>query len=225
MISSPSRTLPQSSTKIARSASPSNATPNSAFSFRTIFASRSGCSAPASSLILRPFGLSLMTRTFAPGRAQLILDLLLDRIRELHPVVTEDLHAVVVERIVRRGDRDPGGGVGGAAEVRDRGRRHDADELRLAAALGDSRGERVGDLRPRFARVHAEEDRRMRAQPVRERLAEREDRRRIERVAMRFPADAVSAEQGSHSWFRSWSFPWPAVSGRSPPSPAPSPAR
>src|SRR5207248_2020142 len=57
----------------------------------------------------------------AAQRAQLVLDLFLDRVGELHPVVAEDLHAVVIERVVRRGDRDPRGGVGRLAKVGDRG--------------------------------------------------------------------------------------------------------
>ena len=47
----------------------------------------------------------------APERAELVLDLLFDRVGNLHPVMSEDLHAVIFERIVRRGDRETGGSV------------------------------------------------------------------------------------------------------------------
>ena len=82
----------------------------------------------------------------AANREQLVLDLFLDSIGELHPVVTEHLHAVVFERVVRRGDRDARRRVGDAAEIRDRGCRNDADETRFAAAVRDAGGKRARDL-------------------------------------------------------------------------------
>src|SRR3954453_23858139 len=95
---------------------------------------------------------------FPANRAQLVFDLLLDRVRNLHPVVSENLHAVVFERIVRGGDGDAGSGVRGAAEIGDGGSGNDADEDRSAAALLDSGRERARNFGTGLARVHSEQD-------------------------------------------------------------------
>jgi hypothetical protein len=65
---SPSRTVPVSSTKMARSASPSKATPRWARSRRTIRAIPSGWRAPHPALMLVPSGEARVTITRAPRR-------------------------------------------------------------------------------------------------------------------------------------------------------------
>src|SRR5262245_2192337 len=72
--------------------------------------------------------------------AKLVLQLFFTRVRDLHPVVAEDLHAVVFVRIVRGGDGNCRHGVGGATEIGDARRGNDADQDWRASLPGDSRG-------------------------------------------------------------------------------------
>ena len=82
------------------------------------------------------------------GRVEQRLDLLLGRVGELVAVAVEELDAVVLGRVVRRGDDDP--------EVerveRDRGRRQHAAEDAVAAGRDDAARERLLELDAR-ARV------------------------------------------------------------------------
>ena len=95
------------------------------------------------------------------------LDLLLLRVVELAPVAVEELDAVVLGRVVRRGDDDPEV----EREQRDRRRRQDPCQHRVPARGRDAAGEGALELRPGAARVAADEDRTA-ADPERGRPAE-----------------------------------------------------
>src|SRR4029077_16436113 len=88
-----------------------------------------------------------------------LLELVLDVVVELETGRIEDLQPVVLGRVVRGGDHDPGGELPGAGEERQRRRRHDPDpvdvdtEARRAAA--DPRHEHVA----RATGVLADDDR------------------------------------------------------------------
>ena len=62
-----------------------------------------------------------------------LLELLLERVVELEAVGVEDLEAVVVGRIVRGRDHDPGGERAGPGQVREGRGRHDADDVDVDA--------------------------------------------------------------------------------------------
>ena len=81
-----------------------------------------------------------------------------DGIRELHACVREKLYAVVVVRIVRGGNNDAGLKIILANEAGDAGRGDDASKSDGTTGLRESGGEKSGDVRAGFARVHADED-------------------------------------------------------------------
>ena len=87
------------------------------------------------------------------------LELVLDRVVELEAVVVEDLEAVVVGRVVRRRDHDPGRELARAGEEGEGRRGHDADLVDVGAqarrAGGDRRHEHVAGA----AGVLADDDR------------------------------------------------------------------
>ena len=95
------------------------------------------------------------------------LDLLLLGVGELSPVGLEELDAVVLGRVVRRGDDGPQV----LGEKGDRRSRQDSTENRGSACRGDSARERGLELRPRPARVAPHEDA-ARAAPESRRLSE-----------------------------------------------------
>ena len=82
------------------------------------------------------------------------LDLLLGRVAQLATVAVEELHAVVLGRVVRCGDDD----AEIEAEQRDRGCRDDARKHRRAACGCDAARERLLELLAGAARVAADED-------------------------------------------------------------------
>src|SRR5690242_10419725 len=93
----------------------------------------------------------------AAARARLVeqgLDLLLLVVGQLLTVAIEELDAVVLGRVVRRGDH--------AAEIerqqRDGRRRQDSGDDRIAAGRRDAPRERLLELDPRRARVTSDED-------------------------------------------------------------------
>ncbi len=136
------------------------------------------------------------------GGTEIVFDLLLDRIGQLHSVMAEDLHAVVFERIVGCGDRDGRHGIGDAAEIGNAGSGDHPDHDWLAAFRADAAGERADDLRPRLAGIAADKDLRLRrrsAEAVYECPAQLVHRRGVERIGVRLPSYAVSAEQNSHA--------------------------
>ena len=88
------------------------------------------------------------------GRVEQPLDLLLGGVAQLAAVLVEELDPVVLGRVVRGGDDD----AEVEREQRHRGRRQDAGEHRIAAGRDDAARERLFELRPRAARVAADED-------------------------------------------------------------------
>ena len=83
------------------------------------------------------------TRSIVPplvaARVEERLDLLLLGVDELLPVAVEELDAVVLGRVVRRGDDD----AEVEPEQRDRGRRQHPAEHRVAACGDDTARERI----------------------------------------------------------------------------------
>ena len=87
------------------------------------------------------------------GRVEQRLDLLVLLVGEL-PTLEEELHAVVLGRVVRRGDDD----AEPLGEERDRGSREDAAEDGGTARRGNPASDRLLELGPRCTRVAADED-------------------------------------------------------------------
>ena len=77
---------------------------------------------------------------------------------ELEAVGAEELDAVVLERVVRCGDRDAGVGAQAARQERDAGRRHRADQQHVHAHRAEPGGERRLEHVARQARVLADDD-------------------------------------------------------------------
>ena len=103
-----------------------------------------------------------------PGRrGEQLLDLLLGHVRELVPLRVEELDAVVLRRVVRRGDDD----AEIEREQRDRGSRQHAAEDAVAAGGDHAARERLLELDAGGARVAADEHLR-RAGPERRGAAE-----------------------------------------------------
>ncbi len=116
------------------------------------------------------------------------LDLELRRVAQLVPVAVEDLDPVVLGRVVRRRDDD----AEVEREQRDRRGRQHPGEHRVAPGGDHAAREGVLELRPRAARVAADEDAPA-ACPARRRAAEPRDQVGRQRLADD-PADAVRAE-------------------------------
>jgi hypothetical protein len=81
-----------------------------------------------------------------------------DGVWELHACVREKFYTVVMERIVGSGNDNAGLKVILADETSDARRGYDACKSYRPACLRDSSGKKSGDVRARFARVHANED-------------------------------------------------------------------
>jgi hypothetical protein len=79
-------------------------------------------------------------------------------IRELHASVREKLYAIVVVRIVGRGNNDAGLEIILADEASYTGRGDDACKSYRRASLGEPGGEESGDVGAGFASVHADEN-------------------------------------------------------------------
>ena len=86
---------------------------------------------------------------------EVALDLLLDRVGQLLALSVEELDAVVLRRVVRRGDD----GAEVEREERDGGRRQDPGEDGVTSCRRDTRGERSLELAARRARVAADQHR------------------------------------------------------------------
>jgi hypothetical protein len=146
---------------------------------------------------------SLGLRTFDAGAFELSFDLELERIRQLHSVVAEDLHPVVFPGIVGGGYGDRRDGIGGPAEEGDSRCRNDANQTRAPPAGDDARRESAGDPGSRFTGIHAEENQRLRltrrAEPAGEHFAKRDHRCVVEGEGVGPGADAVGSEEFSHS--------------------------
>jgi len=80
-----------------------------------------------------------------------------DGIGELHACVREKFYAVVVIRIVRSGNDNTGLKIILADEAGDAGSGDDACKSDGRAPMGEAGGEKSGDVRAGFARVHADE--------------------------------------------------------------------
>ena len=122
------------------------------------------------------------------GRVEQRLDLLLGGVGQLAARAVEELDAVVLGRVVRRGDDD----AEVEAEQRDGRSRHDACEHRGAAGGDDAARERLFELLARAARVAPDEDAAA-ARPEGRRLAELLDEIDGEELADDAP-DPVGAE-------------------------------
>ena len=124
-----------------------------------------------------------------------------DGIGEFHAVGGDELHAVVVIRIVRGGDDDAGAEFFAADEPGDAGSGDDAGGNGFGAGSGESAGDAFGNVRTGFAGVAADEDARLgtgagvRAQVGAERVADAIECGVIERVDAGEAANAVSAEE------------------------------
>ncbi len=81
-----------------------------------------------------------------------------DGIRELHARVGEELHAIVVVRIVRGGDDDAGLKIVLANETGDAGSGDNAGKSDGGSGLREAGGEESGDMRSGFTCIHANEN-------------------------------------------------------------------
>ena len=132
------------------------------------------------------------------GAPDELLQLVLDRVVELQPVGVEDLEAVVLGRVVRRGHHDPGRVVAVGGEERQRGRRHDADDVDRHAQARRAGRDRGHEHVARAPRVLPDDDGAARPdEALRRRAAERERGRGLQ-VDVGDAADAVGAEQAWH---------------------------
>ena len=132
------------------------------------------------------------------GPPDQLLELVLDRVVELEAVTVEDLEPVVVGRVVRGGDHDPGRELAVPGEVGEGRRRDDTDDVdvRSEAARpgGDGRHEHVA----RSTGVLADDDRPTRPdEAMGDGPPEGVGRGRLE-VDVGDAADAIGAEQASH---------------------------
>ena len=132
------------------------------------------------------------------------LDLALDPLGEFLAAAREHFDAVVLERIVRRGDHDASVVRTGARQIRDRGRRHDAGARDHGAFARCAVRELGFDPRTRLARVAPDEDlhparclsrRGLGGGGAHQGGAETANGRSIERISSCGAADAVGAEQ------------------------------
>ncbi len=124
-----------------------------------------------------------------------LLELLLDGIVELEPVGIEHLEPVVVGRVVRCRDHDPGGVVAVAREIGEGRRRDHADDVDVDAERGRARGDGRDEHVTRPARVLAHHDRAAGAgEPVRGGPAEGVGEGGLE-IDVGDATDAVGAEQ------------------------------
>ena len=215
---SPSTIRPPASAKIARSPSPSNATPMRQPCSRTARDRPSGCVEPQSRLMLRPSGAPLedeqveaqvleelrrngrrrpigrVDRDLRAGKALRIrkrearvrhvlvddvgvvearrgrgghrpirprhdrLDFALERLGELLALAREHLDAVVLERIVRRRNHDPGIERHRRRHVGDGRRRDDAGARHARAFRARAARQLLFDPRARLARVAADHE-------------------------------------------------------------------
>jgi hypothetical protein len=123
------------------------------------------------------------------------LELLLDRVVELEAVGIEHLEAVVVRRVVRGRDHDPGLVRTAPRQEGECRGRDDADHVHVDTETRGARGDRRDEHVTRAARVLAHDDAPARSgHPLRRRPAQRVGHRRFE-VDIRDTADPVGAEQ------------------------------
>ena len=84
--------------------------------------------------------------------------LFLDGIRELHARMREELHSIVLKRIVRGGDDHASLKIALADEASDAGSGNNSSKGNGGAGLDEAGGKNFGDVRAGFAGVHADED-------------------------------------------------------------------
>ena len=146
----------------------------------------------------RPTDLGVAQARELLGSPDQLLELVLDRVVELEAMAVEHLEPVVVGRVVRGRDHDPGGELAGAGEVRQGGRRDDADDMDVRSEARRAGGDRRDEHVARPARVLADDDRASAAgQSMGDGPAEGIGRRRLE-VDVGDTADPVGAEQARH---------------------------
>ena len=129
-----------------------------------------------------------------------VLDLGLERVRELVALAREELDAVVLVGVVRGRDHDPGVGAQAARHEGDARRRQRPDEHDVDPHRADARGQRALEHVAREARVLADEHpvaARAVAEDVRAGAAEPQRRLRGHRLDVGPPAHPVGAEQRS----------------------------
>ena len=123
---------------------------------------------------------------------------LLDRIRKFHSGVREELDAIVVIRIVRSGDNHAGLKIVLTHEAGDPRSGDDPGEGDGNTGLRKARGEKGGDMRAGFARVHTDEGVRLRsvaAQISAERTADGIKRGVVERRSSGNTTDPIRSEE------------------------------
>jgi len=130
-----------------------------------------------------------------------LLELILNRVVELESLAIEHLEAIVVGRIVRGRDHDPGSDIAPAGEVGERGGRDDPNDVDVHAQAGRSGRDRGHEHVPRSTSVLADDDRSSPPdQAVRDGSPEGVGGRRLQ-VDVGNPADAVRAEEAGHRRF------------------------
>ena len=126
------------------------------------------------------------------------LELVLDVVGELLAAGIEDLEAVVLGRVVGRGDHDPGGEVALPGEVREGRRRHHAHVVDVRAHARRPGGDRRDEHVARSPCVLAHDQRPADADDLVRRRAPERERERGAQVDVRGAADSVRAEQAGH---------------------------
>ncbi len=155
---------------------------------------------------------ALPTPASSPVAPDERLELLLDVVVELEAVAVEDLEAVVIGRVVRGRDHDPGGVRAGPGEVGEGRRGHHAHDVDIDAEAGRTGGQGGHEHVPRAARVLAHDQRAAGAdQPMGGGPTQGVGQGRLE-VDVGHPADAVGAEQAGHVSRRSGTASGPAPS-------------
>ena len=133
------------------------------------------------------------------GAPDQLLELVLDGVVELEALLVEDLEAVVVCRVVRGRDHDPGREVTLAGEERQRGGRDDADLVHVGAEARRTGSDRGDEHVAGSPGVLAHHQRAVGThEPMGRRAAERVGQRRLQ-VDVRDAADSIGAEEAGHA--------------------------
>jgi hypothetical protein len=126
------------------------------------------------------------------------LEILLGVIGELLAGRVEHLEAVVLGRVVRGRDHDPGGKPALPGEEGERGGRHDADRVDVDAHARRARGDRGHEHVTRPPRVLADHERATGADDLVRGCPPERKRERGPQIDVRHTADAVRAKQAGH---------------------------
>ena len=85
-------------------------------------------------------------------------EVLLDVVGEFHSGSGKQFHAIIVEGIMRSRDDHSGREIFLPNQAGDAGSADDAGGKELDSIIGKSGGELRGDVRPRFTRIHSDQD-------------------------------------------------------------------